>query len=376
MWFENFKKFKNFKNFKNYTSWGIIGAFLFLSVKVKSDETFLWSINNTTGTLMFQNQPLLLKGINWFGYETPCRMVHGLWAREMDDFLETISDYEYNAIRLPFSLEVMETWENPPLYDCIGASSWLKDISVKDTLHIFFEKSKDLGLSILLDFHSIHEQITPYPWTDDHPTEEVLMVWEKVVEEFSMYPNLLGIDLKNEPHGDITWPLWTDFVDHVIRRITENCPSFKGLFFVEGLQENNSVWGGSFQNMPRTWSVYKDPHPRVVFSPHMYGVSVRGDIAMTDTFQQYDEWFGFLHRAHRAVVIGEVGGWYIGDDEVWEKRFMVYLKEREMTNVFYWCLNPDSVDTGGLLYNDWKTPNIKKVLFHENLQPYPTDLIF
>jgi len=349
--------------------WSVL--FLYTTV-----ESLLWSIDNLTGNLMFQNEPFLLKGINWFGYETPCRMVHGLWARELDDFLETISDYEYNGIRLPFSLEVIQTWDVPPLNDCVGASLWLKDISVKDTLHIFFEKSKDLGLSILLDFHSIHQQITPYPWTDDHSLQEVLEVWKKVVNEFSIYPNLLGIDLKNEPHGDITWTEWTQFVDTVIAHITENCPSFQGLFFVEGLQENNSVWGGSFQNMPRVWSVYNDFHPRVVFSPHMYGVSVRGDIAMSDTFQQYDEWFGYLHRAHRAVVIGEVGGWYIGDDEVWEKRFMVYLKERDMTNVFYWCLNPDSVDTGGLLYNDWKTPNIKKVLFHENLQPYPTDVIF
>lgn len=337
----------------------------------------LWSIEKSSGTLLYANEPFLLKGINWFGYETPCRIVHGLWIRTMEDLLKTISDYQYNALRLPFSIELIHTWEVPPLSECVGSSPWLAQLSVRDTLHTFFSLSKNLGLSILLDFHSIHHDITEYPWTDDHPQQEIFEVWTKVINEFSQYPNLLGIDIKNEPHGSVTWPLWSEYITQFIQHVKDTCPTFQGLIFVEGLQDHSSVWGGSFEDMSRDWRLYQHSNENnIVFSPHVYGVSIRGEYAMDDTFQQYDEWFGYIHQQQHALVIGEVGGWYIGDDELWEKRFLVYLLKRNITNVFYWCLNPDSADTGGIFYNDWKTPNTKKINFHETLQPYPTALIF
>jgi endoglucanase len=32
-----------------------------------------------------------------------------------------------------------------------------------------------------------------------------------------------------------------------------------------------------------------------------------------------------------------------------------------MTDNFYWCLNPNSSDTGGLLMDDWVTTNEDKL---------------
>lgn len=338
----------------------------------------VWSIDNVNGDLMYRNEPFLLKGLNWFGYETPCRIVHGLWARPLDDFLKTVSDYEYNAIRLPFSIELIETWEMPPLTDCLSPSNqWLGELSVRNSLHVFFSHCRELGLTILLDFHSIHHDITEFPWTDDHSIEDVLRIWTTVINEFSAYPNLLGVDIKNEPHGKITWPVWSDYVQQFVDNLHLHCPKFEGFIFIEGLQDHSSVWGGSFQSMSQDWILYQESNRQnIVFSPHVYGVSIRGESAMSDTDQRYDDWFGYLHTQGHALVIGEVGGWYIEDDEVWEKRFLQYLLQRNMTNVFYWCLNPDSTDTGGIFYNDWKTPNMKKINFHDTLQPYPTAFIF
>ena len=40
---------------------------------------------------------------------------------------------------------------------------------------------------------------------------------------------------------------------------------------------------------------------------------------------------------------------------------MDYLKEKRVKIWFYWSLNPDSVDTGGILQEDWKTPVEDKI---------------
>jgi hypothetical protein len=50
-----------------------------------------------------------------------------------------------------------------------------------------------------------------------------------------------------------------------------------------------------------------------------------------------------------AVVIGEWGGHYTGSNQAWLEAMATYLLAKGMTDQFFWCLNPNSGDTGGLL---------------------------
>eukprot|EP00966_Prymnesium_polylepis_P295206 6817387-Prymnesium_polylepis.3 len=63
--------------------------------------------------------------------------------------------------------------------------------------------------------------------------------------------------------------------------------------------------------------------------------------------------------AGATLVIGEWGGEYTGADELWQDRFKSFLLEERLSS-FYWALNPNSGDTGGLLLQDWATPNSAK----------------
>ena len=59
----------------------------------------------------------------------------------------------------------------------------------------------------------------------------------------------------------------------------------------------------------------------------------------------------FLAPARAAgatLVVGEWGGVYTGADELWQDRFKSFLLEERLSS-FYWALNPNSGDTGGLL---------------------------
>lgn len=59
-----------------------------------------------------------------------------------------------------------------------------------------------------------------------------------------------------------------------------------------------------------------------------------------------------------AVVPGEWGGRFApgGAERAWALAFAAYQKQRGVTDTFFWCLNPNSGDTGGLLADDWAAP--------------------
>jgi len=76
-------------------------------------------------------------------------------------------------------------------------------------------------------------------------------------------------------------------------------------------------------------------------------------------------------KTGQAVVLGEWGGQLQDPDETWLNAFVSYLLQRGLTSQFFWCLNPDSGDTGGLLNNDWITPVTGKLTLLAKLDPNP-----
>ena len=43
------------------------------------------------------------------------------------------------------------------------------------------------------------------------------------------------------------------------------------------------------------------------------------------------------------------------------QEFAAYQTKQPLVGSFYWCLNPNSGDTGGLLLDDWITPHQEKL---------------
>jgi hypothetical protein len=67
--------------------------------------------------------------------------------------------------------------------------------------------------------------------------------------------------------------------------------------------------------------------------------------------------FGYLVDEGYTIVIGEFGGKYghggDPDDVIWQNAIVDYLDDKGIGNFFYWCWNPNSADTGGILQDDW-----------------------
>src|SRR5262245_104146 len=70
---------------------------------------------HTRGRLILDQQDHVvhLRGISWFGLETPSFAPHGLWARSMDELLDDIQRLGFNLLRVPFSNQLFDAGSTP-----------------------------------------------------------------------------------------------------------------------------------------------------------------------------------------------------------------------------------------------------------------------
>lgn len=178
--------------------------------------------------------------------------------------------------------------------------------------------------------------------------------------------------------------------------VLQHCPRL--LIFVQGAGRQNgggdsdTCWGGSFTDAKRIMAspvpLLKD-QTKLVFSPHAYGPSLYKlkDTArwMPHHFRQsidnyptalpakWDAIWGFATEVgmRPPLVLSETGGDMTccdqkelhapGADAAWQVQLLLYL-DKKGAGIFYFCMNPFSDDTGGILKKDWRTPEKEKLL--------------
>lgn len=318
-----------------------------------------------------QNQPIVLQGVNWFGFETQDHVVHGLWARNWQDMIGQIKTAGFNAVRLPFcpgTLQgvtpgAIDAQQNPDLQG-------LDSLQLLDKVIAELDKQ---GLYILLDHHRPDCKAISNLWyTDSYSEAQWLEDLSFVAQRYAGISHVIGIDLKNEPHGEATWGTgnvatdWNTAAEKAAAAVLAVNPHL--LIFVEGVENNpqcsgaiNHWWGGNLE--PQACHPLAIPADKLVFSPHVYGP----DVYAQDYFQAadfpenlpaiWDAHFGYLAAQGQAVVPGEFGGHYApgSADQQWQDAFVSYLLNKNMRSFFYWSWNPNSGDTGGILNDDWQT---------------------
>ena len=151
------------------------------------------------------------------------------------------------------------------------------------------------------------------------------------------------------------------------------------LVFVEGIGDNPSCqdnyghfWGGNLAPVKcAPISPNMIPSNKLVYSPHVYGPDVSyqgyfGDPSFPSNMPQiWDAQFGYLTGNGFTLAPGEWGGKYGNggkpEDVTWQNALVSYLKSKKICSSYYWDLNPNSGDTGGLLQDDWSTPWANKL---------------
>ena len=109
-----------------------------------------------------------------------------------------------------------------------------------------FDAAAKHGVVILLDLHVISDKAGIQDlWYDKTANNDrILDIWTQVLKHVAGRWNLMGIDIKNEPHGIATWGKgnpktdWNVFAQHAIATLANRVPEFQGVFFVEGVEKS------------------------------------------------------------------------------------------------------------------------------------------
>lgn len=336
-----------------------------------------------------QGQPVLLRGVNWFGLETEIHAPHGLWARDYKAMLAQIKGLGYNVIRLPYSVQALRDKTVSGIDFSIGGNKELEGKTPIEVMDAIVTEAGKQGLMIILDSHRLNNQRIPPLWYGDGFTEwDWIRAWAMLAERYKDQPNVIGADLKNEPHGKATWGTgdrktdWRLAAERAGNAVLNVNPNW--LIFVEGIEENvpgqklKKHWMGGNLEGVKKWPVRLDRANKLVYSPHEYGPKVFAHTWFDATdFPKnmpkiWDTSFAYIVREGIAPIwVGEFGGREVdrtSKSGQWQNAFVEFLSQQRM-GFAYWSWNPNSGDTGGILQDDWQQIHADKQTLLNQLVP-------
>lgn len=327
-----------------------------------------------------KGRQVLLRGVNWFGMETETHVPHGLWKRDYKDILAQINTLGYNLIRLPYSVQALLSPNISGIDFSIGSNKEFEGKTPIEVMDLIIQEAERQGLLVLLDNHCLSDKRIAELWYEDNFTEaDWINTWTMLANRYKNQTNVIGADLKNEPHGKASWgtdDLATDWrlaAERAGNAILEVNPNW--LIVVEGVEKNvptqklpNHWHGGNLEGVKR-YPVRLSRRNKLVYSPHEYGPGVANQAWFSDPkfpkdlINRWQIGFHYISSQNLApIFIGEFGGRKVDTNSkegIWQNEFVQYIKQKQLSFA-YWSLNPNSSDTGGILLDDWQNVDIPK----------------
>jgi endoglucanase len=318
-------------------------------------------------------QSVLLRGVNWFGIETEMHAPHGLWKRDYKEMLAQIKSLGYNLIRLPYSVQSLRASNVTGVDYSIGSNQELQGKSPLEVMDFIIQEAQRQGLLVLLDSHRLNDQRIPELWYGDGFTEgDWIDTWTMLATRYKNYSNVIGADLKNEPHGQASWGTnnqatdWRLAAERAGNAILAVNPNW--LIVVEGVEKNvpgqklaNHWMGANLEGVDR-FPVRLSRANKLVYSPHEYGPGVFNQPWFSESSfpknlssRWETGWNYIASKGIAPILIGEFGGRQIDDNSkegVWQRQLVDYIRQKNLSFA-YWSWNPNSDDTGGILQDDW-----------------------
>ncbi|KAL3661680.1 hypothetical protein V7S43_013439 [Phytophthora oleae] len=367
--------------------------------------------------------PVGIKGLNWFGMETGLAIPFGLWEN-MDNGTSVyevaafLARNKFNSVRLPVCIKniLNDVAPDKSLIN-LNTNRAINITSYITTIQTIVEALGYRHITVMISLHTLDPKKSGGAWYSEDlgvSEDDFLSAVDTLTKNLctSKYWNILGLDLKNEPH-ECSWggadPDWQKGATLIGNRMLEGCPNW--LAFVEGIASKGTItlngeentyfdwWGGGLADAggdPITFDVEN----KLVWAPHYYNTGVspawylyasgtqNAEGALEDYVELDDEtlknnvektmdkMFGYLlgTDTNTAMVMGEFAGLYGKDAHPLKttKRTTDFTIEVMLkagyAGGYMWSLNPESAYqynpadtygtfTEGLLDDDWLTPN-------------------
>jgi len=277
---------------------------------------------------------VVLQGVNWFGFETANHAPHGLWTRDYKEMLAQIKAQGFNTIRMPFSIQAMRSTTTSGIDYANGHNAALAGKTPQQVMDVIVDEAARDGLMIILDNHSSTDDSYMSPlWygVGGYTETDWVDTWKALATRYASKTNVIGADLKNEPHGEATWGTgaandWRRAAELAGNAVLAAAPNW--LVLVEGIegpvaggqQLDRHWWGGNLEGV-RNNPVRLSIANRVVYSPHEYGPGVFAQPWFSDPnmvsilADRWQKGFGYIHDAGTApILIGEFGAKNVGTD--------------------------------------------------------------
>ena len=343
--------------------------------------------------------PVRLTGIAWFGFETQNQVYHGLWSVNMEAVLDTVADLGFNVVRIPLCVQLVNQWRNgnggTPNSVNYTANPGLEGMSSLEILDASVAYCKKVGLKVMLDMHRVvNTQMLDAWYTEGYPASDFEACWQWLAQHYADDDTVIAMDLFNEPHGapgDTAMVKWDDSTDpnnwkHEAEKVANLVLNVNPelLVVVEGVEatpkagytyaETNSAnydfnwWGGNLRRVKDYPIDLGSRQGQVVYSPHDYGPGVyaqpwfyAGFTKATLTADCWQpNWLYIAMQDFAPVLVGEWGGRMDGgDNQKWMGALADTIAQYDLNHTF-WCVNPNSGDTGGILLDDWQSVDTAK----------------
>ena len=341
-----------------------------------------------------------IAGINWYGFETPDFLAHGLWAADYKTVLNDIKSLGFNTIRIPFSNQMVESNPMPTNFtqnaNGVTVNQALAGATALQDLDTIVSYAGSIGLRVILDNHRSEagnsNEASGLWYTSAYPQSNWIADWQTMATRYSASkftfngnPTVIGMDLRNEPHligssassgscwtGDTVtngcptsltsqnWPVAATAAGNAILAINPHL-----LIFVEGNDCFSGTCGWQGGNLigvathPITLSVAN----QLVYSAHDYGPNLfqqpwfNSSTTPTSLDAVWNKYWGYINANGTAPVwLGEFGtdnnssdieSSAAGSEGQWFESLVSFLQSNPQLNWTYWALNGE--DSFGLL---------------------------
>lgn len=299
--------------------------------------------------------PVKLDFVNWYGAESPDYVVGGLEYQPVSEIIGQIVSMGFNGVRLPWSNQM---WEANPVVPAalVAANPQFAGEHARTVFEQVVQDPANAGLMVILDDHNSDAEWccsstdgNTLWYNSAYPQSAWISDWESVVTQFRNIPQVIGVDLRNEPRGTATWggssaTDWqaaAELGGDAVQSVDPNM-----LVFVEGV--NYALDLSGVASLPVTLT---DPG-HLVYEAHDYGFDHSGVTDYDGYVSQIQSDWGYL-VGQVPLWVGEFGTCNTAgscvdsadtaDNGVWFSAITRYLGYHNL-NWSYWPVNGTESD--------------------------------
>jgi endoglucanase len=322
--------------------------------------------------------------VNWYGSESVDFVAGGLKYESAATIISEIVSMGFDCVRLPYSNQM---WESNPIVssNLTTANPAFNGEHARTIYATLVQDMANAGLMVILDDHNSNAEWccngddgNTLWYNSQYPQSAWISDWQSVTSTFKNIPQVIGVDLRNEPRGSATWGGGNSATDwHAAAELGGNAvlsADPRMLIFVEGTNYATDLAGVG--SLP----VDLSESGHVVYEAHDYGFDA--------TVTGYDQWVSKIQSNWGYLVdsvplwVGEFGTCNTSDSCVssptsaqlgmWFSVFTRYLSAHNV-NWSYWAVNGTKsdgltdgnsgspitygqVETYGVLNTGWSAP--------------------